>query len=248
MNSRITSWMVFPRSTHTAVNRRLRSSAITGAHACPRKGVAPSTGQATPTLWVPGHASLMLIALRSSANLYPFELADWPEPRSLPSLCLPAKSVHHGKRGWYKTLLFLMSIKLNHSQQLSTFSKASFAAFKSICKSTGFVKKSSKPTEYTNPQLISRNTRTLQQTKQRRNVRMPLFSRFFFFFPLAFLGFSVFFQDLFHPLVTTYFFPFFRPDHVWLPRLKTLGGSQPDEIFGCHDLVLEIPTLVLHVH
>ena len=100
MNSRITSWMVFPWRTHTAVNRRLRSSAITGAH------VAPSTGQAAPTLWVPGHASLMLIALRSSANLRLLELADWPEPRSLPSLCLPAKSVHHGKRGWYKTLLF----------------------------------------------------------------------------------------------------------------------------------------------
>ena len=55
--------MVFPWRTHTAVNRRLRSSAITGAH------VAPSTGRATPTLWVPGHASLMLIALRSSAIL-----------------------------------------------------------------------------------------------------------------------------------------------------------------------------------
>ena len=117
----------------------------------------------------------------TSANLHLLELADWPEPRSLPSVCLPAKSVHHGKRCWYKTLLFLMSIKLNHSQQLSTFSKASFAAFKSICKSTGFVKKSSKPTEYTNPQLISRNTRTLQQTKQRHNVRMPFFSRFFSF-------------------------------------------------------------------
>ena len=32
---------------------------------------------------------------------------------------------------------------------------------------------------------------------------LPLFCPFQVFFPLAFLGFSVFFQDLFHPLVTT---------------------------------------------
>ena len=32
---------------------------------------------------------------------------------------------------------------------------------------------------------------------------LPLFCPFQVFSPLAFLGFSVFFQDLFHPLVTT---------------------------------------------